>query len=173
MRVAFKKFAKGFDGIEVIFDDNERREYKVPQKMGIPHDAIHWIVERQLGLANGFWAHAARKFAFEEIGALVKEGGHASSSRAQVPSPDIVELIFAERIVECFEAEIHTAPSSPETFRSVLEAACRASFIQPRPTSDSEIKEVRARIDDFAHRWRALPEGGSIHGSFLPNMSRL
>lgn len=174
MLVTFKKHTVHADLILVDFGNGQTSSYEVPRKMGVPHDSIHWIVERELKLSNGFWGHAARRLTFEQIGAMAKAGGHASSTRAQAPSPQIVELVLAERIVECFEAELHHTPSSAETFRSVLEASCRGSLVDSPSLPGAAIRDVRALVADFANRWHDLPPDGALsatyHGS---KMSKL
>lgn len=46
---------------------------------------------------------------------LAKAAGHASASRARVPVNSIVELLQAERLVECFEAELWGGASDGDT----------------------------------------------------------
>jgi hypothetical protein len=56
----------------------------------VPHDAVHVIVERELGLVGGFWGMVAGGRHPEEIQALA-EGRRAcrSASRAAVPDAGI------------------------------------------------------------------------------------
>jgi hypothetical protein len=119
-------------------------------------------VERRLRFQHGFWGRIAGGTAPEEIAAIAKAGGHASSARAVRPAVEIIELLHAERLVECFEAEMWSECSDNATFRSILDAACSQSKI-PRPRlSDEEIDDIRKELKDTQEAWRELAVGESL-----------
>lgn len=139
-------------------DDGSRAETTFPHKGPFPHDAVHFAVERELGLRSAFWGIVAGGRHPEEVNDIAKAAGHASSKRADVPQDHIVELLQAERIVECFEAAIWSGPGDPETFRGVVAAACAASKV-PAPVLDNRtIGSIHAHLAAMAREW----EGGSI-----------
>lgn len=133
--------------------------FTFPKKGPIPHDGIHLIVEQALELRRGFWGMVAAGGDPAEIQEIAKGAGHASTKRAQIPDPSIIELLQAERLVECVEAELWGVPGDCNTFRSVAEAACFESFV-PTPTlGDETILAIRGQIADFAREWTAAPVG--------------
>ena len=147
------------DAIDVRRPNGEVARFTFPKKGPIPHDSVHLIVEQALGLTRGFWGMVAAGVDPGEIQKIAKDGGHASAKRAQIPDNSIIELLQAERIVECFEADFWGAPTDSNTFRSVAEAA-RAQSCVPTPTlSDDQILAIREEIANFAKDWIAAPAG--------------
>ena len=101
------------------------------------------------------------------MAALAIAGGHRSSSRAEIPSEEIVELIQAERIVECFEADMWSEPSDLATFLEVLDAACSQSKVKSPNLSEQNIRNIREELSGLFTRWRALPIGQTLELSWL------
>jgi hypothetical protein len=148
------------DRISVARPDSSRVETVFPHKGPIPHDAVHVFVERALGLGNAFWGMVADGRHPEEIASLAKAAGHASSARAQVPDAAIIELLQAERLVECFEADFWGGGTGDaETFIAVAESACAASYIAPPPLSGGAIARIRSDIAAFARDWQVAKPG--------------
>src|ERR1700735_347777 len=148
--------------IEAGRDDGTIVKTTFPKKGLFPHDAVHLIVERRLGLQHGFWGRIAGGATPEQIAAIAKAGGHASSVRALRPVVEITELLHAERLVECFEAEMWSECSDNVTFRSILDAACSQSKISSPRVSDEEIGDIRIELKDTLEAWRELAVGGSL-----------
>jgi hypothetical protein len=147
------------DIVEIAGAGVSASRFEFPKKGPIPHDFVHLAVEQALGLKRGFWGMIAEGVAPGDIQEIAKVGGHASASRAEVPAAEIVELIQAERVVECFEADFWGAPADTETFREIAAVACAHSFV-PCPTlNDETIASIRARIAAFAKEWMAAPAG--------------
>lgn len=147
------------DSIEVRRASAAVDSFLFPKKGPIPHDYVHLVVEDALGFTRGFWGMVAEGVAPAAIQEIAKAGDHASASRAETPAPEIVELIQAERIVECFEADLWGAPADSDTFRGVAEAACGQSFVACPALGDDLIDLIRARIAAFAKEWMAAPIG--------------
>ena len=98
----------------------------------IPHDAVHFFVESELGISDGFWGLVAAGRHPEEVQDIAKAGGHASAGRAEVPDAAIVRMIQAERTVECFEADLWGgSKGDPQTFREAIYAGCAQSLVPP------------------------------------------
>jgi hypothetical protein len=159
------KFTKGKDKdyIEAQRADGTLATTTFPKKGWFPHDAVHLIVERTLRFQHAFWGRIGSGSAPEEIAAIAKAGGHASSSRAIRPADDIVELIQAERLVECFEAEMWGGPSDNATFRGILEAACSQSMLSSPSLRDEQIERIRSELKQCLAQWQILPVGQSLH----------
>lgn len=147
------------DAIEIRRPSGQAARFDFPKKGPIPHDSVHLFVEQGLGLKRGFWGMVASGTDPAAIQEIAKAAGHASAKRAQIPDSSIVELLQAERIVECFEADFWGAPADGDTFRGVAEAACSQSFVPTPMLSDETISAIRARIAEFAKAWIAAPVG--------------
>jgi hypothetical protein len=161
MEVTFTK-GNDRDFIEARRVDGTTVKTTFPKKSWFPHDAVHLIVERRLGFQRGFWGRVAGGALPEEIAAIAKAGGHASSVRAVQPAVEITELLHAERLVECFEAEMWSQCSDNATFRSVLDAACSQSKLQSPRLSDEEIGDIRTELRHTLEAWHELAVGESL-----------
>lgn len=140
--------------IVMVRGDGTRMETTFPHKGPFPHDAVHFAVEREMGLRNGFWGIVASGSHPEDVNEIAKAAGHASAKRAGIPDEHIVELLQAERIVECFEAEIWSGPGDPETLRGVVAAACAASFVPAPQLDDRAVAAIHAQLAAMGKEWR-------------------
>lgn len=148
------------DRIVIVRGPADRIETSFPKKGFIPHDAVHLFVERELGLRGAFWGMVAAGHHPEEIAGIAKAAGHASASRNTVPDAAIVELLQAERLVECFEADQWSGGSgAAEDVLAMAEVACATSHV-PLPTmAAAQLEAIRAEIAAFAGDWIAAPLG--------------
>lgn len=154
--------AKAFDHIDICRDDGSRAHSRFPKKGAVPHDAVHYLVEKAIGLKMGFWGLVASGHAPEDITDLAKQGGHASAKRAVVPQAHIVELLQAERIVECFEADLWGGGSDPATFRSVAQSACDSAHVAMPILSDEMISAIATDIAALQAQWLPASEGHMV-----------
>ena len=132
------------DVVAILRGDGSKAVTRFPKKGPVPHDAVHYFVERGWPLPRGFWGSVAAGVHPEEIAAIAKAAGHASASRARVPDASIVEIVQAERLVECFEADYWDGGGADDTLIAVAEAACAASFV-PCPRRERASSQRSAR----------------------------
>src|SRR3990170_6706374 len=149
------------DSIEARRADGTSVVTSFPKKGPVPHDAVHFFVETELGLGDAFWGTVASGRHPEEVQEIAKAGGHASAVRGSTPKPSIVPLIQSERIVECFEADLWGGNSDNESLRHVARAGCEQSYVPVPDLSDTAIGNVRSRLAAFRDRWAGLDIGGS------------
>ena len=161
MRIAIKK-GKTLDDIFVTRDDGTTEHSTFPKKGIVPHDAVHFFVEKALGLTNAFWGMVANGTPIEDIQEIAKAAGHASASRATKPEPHIIELLQAERIVECFEADMWSDPADNETFIAVINSACASSHVPAPTVSSQQIEAVRSELQALLATWKETEIGGTI-----------
>lgn len=161
MRIAITKGASG-DRIVVTRADGSSASFGFPRKGLYPHDAFHFFVERGLGMTRGFWGLVASGMAPEAIQELALAGGHASAKRAAAPDPAIIELIQAERLVECFEAASWSGGADDAGIMAMAEPGWVAGLVPPPPGVPEKLGAIRAALDAFLDEWRALPEGGTL-----------
>jgi hypothetical protein len=141
------------DRISMIRADGSRAETTFAKKGPFPHDAVHFAVEKHLDLSDGFWGKVASGSHPEEIAEMAKAAGHASASRAQVPEPHIVQLLQAERIVECFEADMWGGPVADDMLLETIAVACEYSYV-PLPGIDcAKIASIRDELARLRAQW--------------------
>lgn len=162
MRIEITKGEKD-DAIAVTRGDGSTAFTRFPKKGPVPHDGVHFFVERGLGLAEGFWGMVARGRHPEELVELAKAAGHASAKRFGEPDASIVQLLQAERIVECFEADLWS-PGGDDmaAFVDFARIACESSLVPTPETMEAQAAVIRVQITCFAKEWLALPQGGSV-----------
>lgn len=155
------KITKGTDRdfLGIVRDDGSTETATFPKKGVTPHDAIHYFVETELNLPMAFWGMVAKGHSPEDIQEIAKQAGHASASRAQTPDEHIVQLLQAERLVECFESDAWGTPADAETFISIAETACEASFVPMPALTPQSIEAVRTRIAAFQSIWSVAKAG--------------
>lgn len=158
MRIAITK-GRSADFIVINRDDGSHVETSFPHKGPVPHDAVHYFVERALGLKLAFWGMVAKGAHPEDLVEIAKAAGHASASRARVPEPEIVELIQAERVVECFEAELWSNGSDDAGLLAMAETGCETSHVPLPNIGQSALGEARDALRAFAAEWIAAPVG--------------
>ena len=98
----------------------------------------------------------------DDVGAIASAAGHASASKAHMPEEEIVELLQAERLVECFEAEIWGGPAELETLQDVADAGFAQSFVASVPLDQTRVDTVRSGLSDFSAAWMSLKTGHSL-----------
>lgn len=147
------------DRIIAIRREGTRIETTFPHKGPVPHDAVHLIVERELGLRYGFWGLVAAGRDPETLVELAKAGGHASAKRAGDPDPAIVELVQAERLVECFEAELWSGGEDDAGLLAMAEAGCSTSRVPLPDLPVGALGRARAALREFANAWIRAPLG--------------
>ncbi|MCA1654426.1 MAG: hypothetical protein ABR588_02660 [Sphingomicrobium sp.] len=149
------------DSLHIQRSDGTLVSTTFPHKGPIPHDAVHFFVESELGMQDGFWGLVATGSHPEEVGPMAKAAGHPSAARPGLPQAGIVSAIQAERIVECFEADLWGPGCDPQTFRETVSAGCEQSLVPAIPIDDEAIERVRRRLKEFRQHWMGLPLGHS------------
>lgn len=144
---------KGQDYITAERRDGSRVVSTFPHKGPFPHDAVHYVVEQAMGLRQAFWGMVASGIEPAAIAELAKAAGHASASRARQPDPEIVELLQAERLVECFEAEIWQGQGDTATLRQIFRVACESSLVPCLNLADAQIAAIRDQLAALQIEW--------------------
>jgi hypothetical protein len=120
------------------------------------HDLTHFAVESELGFRRGFYG-------------LISEGwdiGDTTGKTARGPLPD--DAIEVEYLVAAFSAErAGGAAAAAEEFNQLAGTFANAKGMpSPRQLTDEDLAKVRARFDEVAIKWRALPPGGMLELDF-------
>ena len=161
MRITITKGASA-DKVAIDRADGSRADFAFPKKGPYPHDAYHFFVERELGMAAGFWGLVAGGMAPDGVQALALAGGHASAKRAGVPDAGLVQLIQAERLVECFEAASWGGGADNASILAMAEPGWAAGHVPPPEGVADKLDAIRAGLDPFLAAWSALAEGEAL-----------
>jgi hypothetical protein len=127
-----------------------------------PHDLMHYCVERAFGFRFGFWGLIAQGMTPQAVQDFAAARGHASAAKAHPPATEIVELLQAERLVECFEAELWGGPAELGDLQSVADAAFSASLVPRVALAAETVQRLRAEISGLNARWQALKPGETL-----------
>jgi hypothetical protein len=159
MRITITKGERE-DRIEALRPDGSSVRTSFPHKGPVPHDAVHFYVESSLAIDDAFWGMVAAGRDPEEVAEIAKANGHASAKRATVADETIVRLVQAERVVECFEADLWSGSTTdPSTIREAIAAGCAQSLIPPLEVGDEAIATIRSHLNDLVRRWPAAKPG--------------
>ena len=153
MRIAITK-GTAQDHVAVTRADGSRTNFTFAKKGPYPHDAFHFFIERGLGMQAGFWGLVARGMEPEAVQAMALAGGHASAKRAAAPDPGIVELLQAERLVECFEAASWSGGADDAAIMAMAEPAWATSLVPPPAGVPAKLSDIRVALNAFLGEWR-------------------
>ena len=162
MRITITK-GEDEDRIEAVRADGSSVSTRFPHKGPVPHDAVHFHVESALAIRDAFWGMVAAGKYPQEIADIAKVAGHASAKRAEVPDASIVPLLQAERLVECFEADMWSGgETGPEVLRDTIAAACAQSLVPPVEIADDTICAIQSQLKALLRRWPATAAGEQL-----------
>lgn len=120
------------------------------------HDLTHYAVEIELGFPHGFFGLIAEGWNIDET--------TGKSARGALPN----EALEVEYIVSAFSAERAGGASATAGEFNELAAtfASAKGMPSPRRLTDEDLVKVRARFDNLANRWRALPPESTLKLAF-------
>ena len=116
------------------------------------HDLIHYAVESELGFTHAFYGLIASGWDIADTTGK----GH----RGALPN----EAIEVEYIVGALGAERSGGvAATAEDFNQLAASfASTRGMSLPRQLADHDLAKVRARFEELAMRWQALPRGATL-----------
>jgi hypothetical protein len=147
MRMTFTKRDGKYDLLEIVRTGGGIERIDCPKQGIIPHDMVHYAVEKVLGV-RGF---------IRAIG----EG----ETVAYAPMKE-VEAEAVERLVETMQADAWAAPSSPHDLLDLYRLTCEARGHEAIPVEPADIDTIRDEITRLQLRWDEVPIGGTVELSF-------
>ncbi|WP_148086181.1 hypothetical protein [Actinocorallia herbida] len=131
----------------------------------IPHDAVHYLVEAELGLMGGLYGRIARGGG--ELPIAVRDGEDPKARRRAIRRQ--------QRKQASLRARDHASGDEmglSEDLAAAVDLAWRRArgarrpeWAPPRP-ADPEVEALVQRlmpaVEAFAERWRGLPVGGAV-----------
>ncbi|MDP9098575.1 MAG: hypothetical protein M3N48_06215 [Verrucomicrobiota bacterium] len=116
------------------------------------HDLTHYSVETELGFARGFFGLIAEGWNIDET--------TGKTARGALPN----EALEVEYLVSALSAERAggVVASAGEFNPLAATFASAKGMPPPRRLTDEELVKVRARFEELAGRWRALPPDATL-----------
>lgn len=146
MTIVFEKRAGKYDAMMVTRADGAVEEVACPKQRPIPHDMFHYAVETVLE-RRGFMHRVA--------------AGEAASFRMG-PGPDGAASEAVERLVETMQADAWSGRPDPAEVIDLFHTTCAARGDTPFALDAAAVAAIRAKIDELAAQWNALPVGGRM-----------
>jgi hypothetical protein len=143
MNFVFEKLATGkYDRLRVM-RGGTKEVVSCPKIGGIPHDMVHFAVEKAMR-ASGYMRRVA--------------AGEALSFRMR---PD-VESDRIERLVEVMQADANGGYPPAADLIEMYRVTCDARGVEPYEVSAEDIARIRAEMRRLEELWTDTPAGGTL-----------
>ena len=144
-----------YDTLRCVRSDGSQTSAQMPRQGVLPHDLIHYVVERTLRLENGFLGLVARG---ADISFAMETAHGTSSSSVGDQAPQV------EALVESLQAQIWAGCFDEAQFREGVEGACA---MRGRPVPDlSSLADGPVRLYDevirLGQQWAQVPYYGEM-----------
>jgi hypothetical protein len=153
MLIRYTKNLGKYDDFECFLSDGRTHKVQMPKIGSLPHDLVHFVVEKELKMTNGFYAHVEK--------GLV-EGYYLKTERSENPEQSAIDAQHAESVVECFQAEFVSGNQSAEDFQYFVNVTCEARKIPHFPIKAEEIERIRKGLFKLNERWEAVKIGETL-----------
>jgi hypothetical protein len=157
MKLTITRLDQGRYETVVTRDDGvSYRLHGVAHSFAMPHDLAHFVVEKTLGLKDGFWGNVA-----DGVGGRRKP--RAAERSESLLKDNAAQLNEAEVLVRIFNDTIEQghAANSP-----VLQERLRGRLARPglkfRHFSAVEISGVYSAYKNMLSQWQQIPAGGKL-----------
>ncbi len=143
MKLTFKKTAGKSDDLLIERGDGSQERIPCPKQGIIPHDMVHYAVEKVIA-RRGFLSRLA--------------AGEAAEFRMSREA----EADAIERLVESIQAEMWSGRVPAEEVVALYQHSCAARSHPHFPVSEDDIELIRNEIDGLTAEWQAVPVHGSL-----------
>jgi hypothetical protein len=124
----------------------------------LPHEALHFVVEKTLGWHDAFFGQVARDGSLASVSAKLHD--------PEIDRPKNTQAVQSEALVECFQTEQSNAPTDPAGFALNLLSSCRRRGVPPPDIDAEELVRVRVALREFGAAWRPLAAGAVLERTF-------
>lgn len=165
MEITFTKTGERTYEVVVRRDDGVTLRVRTPDKpLKIPHDMVHYVVERELNMGGGFWGSIAAGAVFGTVQVVSgRQPPHAAERSAALIKASYREQAAAELYVAVLQTVVRDGVERDwRLVCSRLDEVWRP-FRRPRPhvSAEDALRVCRA-LRDAEERWLALPVGESV-----------
>ena len=145
MRILFTRLPGKMDRLTITRADGSTATVDCPKQGMIPHDMVHYAVEKHV-TSQGFLSRVA-------AGAGLGFADGAAESAEPV-----------ERLVEAMQADTWSngGNSNVDELIALYRLSCEARGHAVLPVDAGDIAAIRAEMADLAARWAAVPLNGSL-----------
>ena len=165
LRARFVRTAGERDKVYVRRSDGSETAWVFPSfGDGLPHDLVHFVVERDFGVREGFWGRVDRGVEPAKISEEANRRGGAGKLAAF--GPDQRELLLAEALANCgwFLPGADDAARHAELARQCGELGIEV----PARVTVQALGATAARLRELQSKWRALGAKGTLELEFPP-----
>ena len=145
MRLTFTRLAGKMDLLVITRADGTSSRVDCPKQGMIPHDMVHYAVEKHVA-SDGFLTRVAA-------------GAGLGFADGQAESAEPVE-----RLVEAMQADTWSNGGASDVIELIdlYRLSCEARGHAALPIGADDIAAIRADMADLAARWAAVPLNGSL-----------
>lgn len=165
MEITFTKTDQRKYEVRVCRDDGVVLRVQTPDRpAALPHDMAHYMVERELNFARGFWGCIAAGAVFDGIQVVAgRRPPHAAERSKEVIKTAGVQLVAAELYLSVLQNVTRDGQEHDWALVCAHLDEVWRPFREPRPpvSADETLRVCRA-LRAAAEQWQALPVGQSI-----------
>jgi hypothetical protein len=145
MRLLFTRLPGKMDRLTITRADGSSAHVDCPKQGMIPHDMVHYAVEKH-AMSEGFLTRVA-----------AGEGLGFTEGAAESAEP-------VERLVEAMQADAwsNAGRSNVDELIALYRLSCEARGHAALPVTADDISAIRAEMADLAARWAAVPLHGTL-----------
>lgn len=160
MLVRFIKHAptERTDSVMCVNPDGSNTTCPMARQGVLPHEALHFVVEKTLGWHDAFFGQVARSGNLESVTLKLHD--------LDIDRAKNTQAVQSEALVECLQAEQANAPADPAGFALNLLASCRRRGVPPPDIDANELVRVRVALREFGAAWRPLAPGAALERTF-------
>jgi hypothetical protein len=142
--------------MEVARDDGAVIRFRGPGHADpLPHDLVHFVVESELRLENGFWGETARGRIFGPVTVVQK----AANPKAHQPKPRKGGQEVERLATLAQRAWNGSAERDYGSLRQFLAATTTPAQRERTGITPAAIRRVCARLDSAAKKWQQVRQG--------------
>jgi hypothetical protein len=167
MRVTFPRLSDHDWGYAVVERDDGvvYRLWEGRRGPGLPHDLVHYLVERELGLADGIWGAIAAGVVFRST---THVGGrrppHAADRSAELKRDFGARFLRAELLPGLVEQVAALNTRDPDGIRSM--ARRHLAVLPDAEVDPAAVVTAAGALRDAARQWRALRPGAELSSTW-------
>lgn len=169
MEITFTKTGERTYEVGVRRDDGVELRVRTPDKpLAIPHDMVHYVVERELKMGRGFWGSIAAGMVFGTVQVVRgRQPPHAAERSAALIKASYREQAAAELYVAVLQRVTQEGKERDWRYVNACLDEVWRPFRWPRPHVDAEdaVRVCRA-LREAESAWATLPVGESVKVSW-------
>jgi hypothetical protein len=162
MQITFVRHAGAPDRIYVVRDDGTESSWSFPSYGdGLPHDLVHLVLERRLGLRGGFWGRVAAGVEVSRINAMANRSG--GKGKYAGFGDDLGELYLVEALAG---AAWGMSELSDAELLAMITANLGSGLSAPPDLTVETIAKLRGELEQLRRQWQAQVPKGALHFLF-------